>query len=504
MASMVWERLWLRLKPIVWPRWTWRYILSCCVATYVAYCTLFSAPALSSRLPPYTGPYSVGAIDVEVPVETRSIHNAIFRDGGHPAFELETVLFTLYYPSDKDAVSSKPHHFWVPKPLRVTGKGYARVARISNFVTNAMLTFGLWALVGSTKIPAHVDVPLHQSPVVLQLPDFQDYPVTHENGFPVMVFSHGMASSRTQYTQYVGELASRGVVVAAIEHRDGSGPGTVIMKHGAKPRVLHHFDVRHLKSDSQLDGDRFKQAQLDFRQAEVEETVRTLEHINRGGGDEVFVANARSEGEYLHQWEGRLALNNTTMGGHSFGATLALQTLRQGPSKLLPFQGAVALDPGKQSGPLNHDVQVPTLILHSNSWSKSHSIFFGRPHFDVVKDVVQGVLKRGKDAWFLTSLGTSHPSVTDAPLIEPWLLRWTTGSTIDAHEGVNQYVKVSERFLRYQSTGTKRGILSECVTHPEYNVEDKNRTDFGEPMLEAFRKYWQIHVAPCGPEDGEV
>ena len=58
---------------------------------------------------------------------------------------------------------------------------------------------------------------------------------------------------------------------------------------------------------------------------------------------------------------------------------------------------------GKQSGPLNHDVQVPTLILHSNSWSKQRSIFFGRPHFDVVKEVVQGILKRGKDAWFMTS-----------------------------------------------------------------------------------------------------
>lgn len=104
----------------------------------------------------------------------------------------------------------------------------------------------------------------------------------------------------------------------------------------------------------------------------------------------------------------------------------------------------------------------------------------------------------------IPTVGTSHPSVTDAPLIEPWLLSVTTGSTISVHEGVNQYVKVSESFLRYQQTGLKQGILSECVTHPEYYVEDDNMSDSGQ-LRETFQKYWQIHVAPCGSEDeGEM
>jgi len=58
---------------------------------------------------------------------------------------------------------------------------------------------------------------------------------------------------------------------------------------------------------------------------------------------------------------------------------------------------------GKSSGPLNHDIDVPILVIHSNSWSKKHSIFFGQPHFDAVKTLVEGVMKRGKDAWFMTS-----------------------------------------------------------------------------------------------------
>ena len=420
-------------------------------------------------------------------------------------------MFTLYYPAAKGAVSTKPNHFWVPKPLSITGEGYARFAHIDNFFTNSLFTFGLWGLVGGTKIPALVDVSLHDSPVTLHAPEGLDEDVTLEDGFPVVVFSHGMASSRTDYTHYLGQLASRGFIVAAIEHRDGSGPATMI-RTAKWQRKLLHFALRHLKSGSGLDSDSFRTAQLYFRQAEVEETVRVLNQINAGEG---HLSSPRLEGQkVIKEWAGRLAMKNVTIAGHSFGATLALQTLKDGPSEALPFQGAVALDPGKQSGPLNHDVQVPTLIIHSNSWSKEHSVFYGRAHFEVVKEVVQGVLRRGKKAWFMTSrkpvpsrsgtiltspVGTSHPSVTDAPLIEPWLLSFTTGATIDVYEGVNQYVKLTERFLRYQHLGFEEGLLAECVTHPQYGVEAPKRGG----LPEIFKKYWQIHVAPCGSEAKE-
>ncbi|KAK3627680.1 hypothetical protein LTR56_015459 [Elasticomyces elasticus] len=97
------------------------------------------------------------------------------------------------------------------------------------------------------------------------------------------------------------------------------------------------------------------------------------------------------------------------------------------------------------------------------------TISYVRPHFDVVKDIARKILDEKKIfAWFVTLKGTTHHSVTEAPLIEPLLLSWATGSTIDVNEGIYQYVKATADFMEYLKDGYGRGILSEEVTHPGY------------------------------------
>ncbi|KAK4547955.1 hypothetical protein LTR36_010674 [Oleoguttula mirabilis] len=451
-------------------------------------------PFFSSALPQYTGEYEVGTIDIEVPCDGRKINDAVFAHNGQPAFELETVLFSLYYPSVKGATSEKPNHLWIPKRIGLQAEGYARFVHIDNFFTNNLFALGLWTLAGSTSIPASVDVPLHGT-----VKGYLDYEAEHPiddyglPAFPVIVFSHGMASGRTSYTQYCAELASRGYIVAAVEHRDGSGPGSLIMSNGTT-KDRFHFGAEDLSVKPE--AEEFKAMQLAMRQAEVEETVRVLRQINDGLGTELRKLNVREEGQDLAAWRGRLNMERVVVGGHSYGATLALQTLKNGPCAARPFVGAVILDPGKSSGPLNDDINVPTLVVHSASWSKKHSIFHGRPHFDVVKDLVRKVLdEKHQYAWFMTSKGTTHPSVTDAPLIEPLLLSWTTGATIDVKEGVLQYVKVTHEFMQFLYNGHRKGILKEEVTHPQY--DDDVRSDARKQrMPEDIEKYWQIHVAP--------
>lgn len=318
----------IRLPPLLRPRLTWRYVVCASAVLYMTYCMLVDSPLLASRLPQYTGPHSVGAVDIESPCKEQQISNFKLAETGQPAFQLETVLFTLYYPATAQQTRSKPRHHWIPKPIAITGEGYLRFGGINNIITNSIVTGALWGLAGGITIPAKVDVPLTEATVALETQDdfnIQMLPETHL-GLPVMIFSHGFASSRTDYTHYLGELASRGYLVAAIEHRDGSGPGSVVMKEDLQ-RIAYPIKESHIAPNPDLDTASFKKAQLDFRQAEVQETIRVLREINDGHGENVFKNNARREGQFLKDWQGRLDMQEVTMGGHSFGATLAVSHL---------------------------------------------------------------------------------------------------------------------------------------------------------------------------------
>ncbi|KAI1328563.1 PAF acetylhydrolase [Xylariaceae sp. FL0255] len=496
------------------PRLTWRYLLFSFATIYILYCFIFSLPLFANPLPAYSGPYQVGTIDIEYPVSpTRVLDTARFKGSKEDAFELQTVLFTLYYPA-QPGKSHKSKHYWIPKPISVTAKGYAKFAHISNFIIDAIFTGAIRVLVGGVTIPAEVDVPLSEAPssILTAYTDAseekgeENIAVSETKGYPVVVFSHGMASSRTDYTHYAGELASRGVVVAMIEHRDGSCPGSVIQQHGEPDQTRFTFRPSEVTSieGKELEIDYFKRAQLSFREAEIEETVSILRKINNGEGKEVFKLNSRNEGSGFVDWAGQLNTDEMIMAGHSYGATGALQALKGGPTHDRPFAGGIILDPGKSSGRLNGDVRVPIMVIHSNSWSSKHSVFYGRPHFDVVRSIVQENNDRGNPSWFVTSLGTSHPSVTDAPLLEPLLLSWTTGARIDVYEGVKQYVHVSEDFLLFLQKGEMRNLLAEKAEFPEYDAgkgfgvwkpgqeqDEKNGGAWWD-----WRRYWQVHVSP--------
>lgn len=319
----------IRLPPLFRPRLTWRYVACATAALYISYCFLFDSPLFASRLPRYTGPHTVGAIDIESPCEHRTITSFKFKDTGEAAFQLDTVLFTLYYPAKAARSASKGRHYWIPKPISITGEGYLRFGNVNNFISNSVVTSALWGLAGGITIPAEVDAPLAEITSVASAFERQDdFSIQmlpqKKDGLPVLVFSHGFASSRTDYTNYLGELASRGYVVAALEHRDGSGPGSLVMKEGMPTRTAFPVKMLHLQETADLDTASFKQAQLDFRQAEVEETIRVLRSINGGEGQQIFESNARNEGRDLKHWHNRLNMNEVTIGGHSFGATLAV------------------------------------------------------------------------------------------------------------------------------------------------------------------------------------
>ncbi|KAG5924522.1 hypothetical protein E4U61_000080 [Claviceps capensis] len=465
-------------------RWRRRYIilLVALPTLYILICVfLVQKPPFASPLPAYSGPHAVGTMDLEVAVpEPRLVSDSIFKEDGSPAFELQTVLFTLYYPTERRYKSPHRRHYWIPRPISLKARGYAKFAHIDNVLVRPIFTFFLWAIAGGITIPAEVDAPLLSA----RSPSPSD---THNRQFPLLVFSHGMASSRTDYTHYLGELASRGIIVAAIEHRDGSCPGSLIMKPATPsssgtttPSTTTHQRLHFQESDlllakkSAMTTPQLKIEQLAFRDAEIAATISTMQAIHANES----LISSRGEGQHLHTFAQRIDMTKLIVAGHSYGAT------------------AIILDPGKESGPLNSKITTPLLIVQSNSWSRTHSLFFGRPHFDTVRDLARQVLRANGAAWFLTSLGTSHPSVTDAPLLEPLLLSWTTGANLDTKAALREYVCVSQDFIELVlQHGEPRGVLGQEVTHAEYGkwVDEERKKSFPEDLA----KLWEVHVSPA-------
>ncbi|KAJ4391242.1 hypothetical protein N0V93_004859 [Gnomoniopsis smithogilvyi] len=520
------------------PRFTLSYIVFSLLTLYMTHRLLTSRPLLASPLPPYrSGPYDVAAVDIEVPLELpRNVSDITFKATGKAAFEVESVLFTLYYPTQQ---GSTPQHekeklHWIPKPVSATATGYARFLGIDNFVLRPLLTFGLWLVAGDITIPARIGAPLLPADAITTTNDNKNNNNNNKNStisedgtLPVMVFSHGMLSSRTDYTAYLGSLASRGIVVAALEHRDGSSPSSRLAATRRRS-WRYYFGLRDLDPASfsgrgegegegesegaDLDTAALKRAQLAFRTAEINAAVSVLRDLNTSPTS-VHEKNARATSRFDPTlFAARLNTSSITLAGHSYGGTGALQALLS--SSTSPFAGGVILDPGKSSGRLNADVSVPLVICHSASWSRpGASLFYGRPHFEVVREIAEGVNERciteGKGStdrpscqqenargWFLTSLGTSHPSITDAPLLEPLLLSWTTGSTMDAADGIAQYVDITEDLVRYQHTGAREGLLELSGRDEDGVISREYDPARNMGMPERWRKYWQVHVAP--------
>jgi platelet-activating factor acetylhydrolase len=89
--------------------------------------------SLTPSFPPYTGPYKVGSIDVEIPV------SALSSPSPAPvgAENIHTILFRIWYPCVDDAAETPIT--WLPKPQREHVAAYSRFLgagnRLANFIS---------------------------------------------------------------------------------------------------------------------------------------------------------------------------------------------------------------------------------------------------------------------------------------------------------------------------------------------------------------------------------
>lgn len=292
-------------------------------------------------------------------------------------------------------------------------------------------------------------------------------------------------------SQYCGELASLGFAVVAIEHRDGSGPISVVRLGDDTERVVNYIKPEDLRFDPpnrQLSQLEHRKEQIEMRLAEIDEVLALVSRINDGDGAAIAAANLREQGRYLLFWKGRIDVKNVVMAGHSFGGATTLQALRAG--NRFPFASGIALDPWLEAIPPYEpheaspsakpsstpteqlDIKVPLLAINSEAFTLWTS------HWKLVRNIIKGV--EGAPSWFFTlgecflvplppclrsltlrfPVGSIHLSFSDFPLIQSYIAR-KSGARIDPKVALASFVEASKEFLLGE--GTEGELLGQEV-----------------------------------------
>lgn len=152
---------------------------------------------------------------------------------------------------------------WIPHPKYI--EGYASVAGITPFIGKKLVS---WIL-GSKLIP-----------------NVSNAVPSTEKAFIPVVFSHGLTSCRTTYSVFCSELASHGMVVAAVEHADSSACITYRLSEDSSPskgpKTLLQKWIPYKAVEFEKNDQPFRQEQLLQRTSDCTKALDILTSLNQG------------------------------------------------------------------------------------------------------------------------------------------------------------------------------------------------------------------------------
>ncbi|KAL1302211.1 hypothetical protein AAFC00_002639 [Neodothiora populina] len=272
--------------------------------------SLFSRLNPTPAFPEYTGPYRVGTIDVEIPAADIPSPSPL------PDSAPSTIAFRVFYPCEQTP-TTRPVR-WIPSPQRPTITAFAKFLGAGSTFASIFSLFP--ALLYYITIPALRNAPLLDPP-------------TPNQRWPVMFFSHGLAGSRNMYSHICGSLSSHGLVVIAMDHRDGSSPIQYIRAtKTTESRTVDALHLPHTPTQDVYDG---RDKQLRMRLWELAMAHTALLKVDQGEHvdnlDENTSHDRKKREEVLDQFAGKLDVHEPgkiAFGGHSFGACTTIQLLK--------------------------------------------------------------------------------------------------------------------------------------------------------------------------------
>ncbi|KAI4747534.1 hypothetical protein E4T50_02222 [Aureobasidium sp. EXF-12298] len=261
--------------------------------------------------PEYPGPHTVGTVDVEIPTADLPSTAAA------PADAAPTVSFRIFYPCQNQKESARPVR-WIPSPQRPNLSAFARLLGAGSRASDFFSYFP--TILYYISIPAQRNAPLLAPP-------------TTNKRWPVMIFSHGLAGNRNLYSHVCGSMASYGLVVIAMDHRDGSSPVQHIRATADTPaKVVDEIKISHSPAPEVYAA---RDKQLRIRCYETSLIHAALLKIDQGEKvnnlDDNFAHTKKERVEVLSRFAGQLDVHTPgkiTFAGHSMGACTTVQFVK--------------------------------------------------------------------------------------------------------------------------------------------------------------------------------
>ncbi|TPX40236.1 1-alkyl-2-acetylglycerophosphocholine esterase [Synchytrium endobioticum] len=403
-----------------------------------------------SFVTPIAGITAAIVVIIMGPLFARYVFPSLHRFSGPHAVgthDLETgsLLIRMYYPTTNEEARSRQVTAWLPRYYY--GVGLGDFIRVHPLIAWLAITPYLSLFYNHAYKDAAI-APLYSPEDALSGP-------RQPSKFPVIIFSHGLAGFRGMYSFLLGDMASRGFLVIAIEHRDGSACAAT--KTGLSPIWYNRPTVA---------GDElynFRRKQLEERVNDVKDVMSLLRDFHQGTPvDDISTKNS------MHWWSvsvgfkqddlrNRIDFENVVMAGHSFGAATAITALQDPTFK---FRCGVLLDAWCFAMKPSPAVTVPLLSCNSE-----------RFHWPENLQHLHGVLSNGEST-YVTLKGTGHQDASDIPSMIPRRLLRYAGRSIseDPEKALRLQSIVILEFLR-------RNLQVSGLELPDYSTRLRDMKD---------------------------